>query len=64
MTKIGETTIGDVKDFDLVMLMYDLLEYSLSFSGTACILWFYSNNEATNFTNNNSVHTTHFAPFI
>ena len=64
MTKIGGTTIGDVKDFDLVMLIYDLLEYSLIFSGTACILWFYSNDEAVNFTNNNSVHTTHFVPFI
>ena len=29
--------------------MYNLLEYSSNYSGTTGILWFYSKNEATNF---------------
>ena len=44
-----ETTIDDAEDFDLVMLMYNLLEYSSNRSDTTGSLWFYSIDEATNF---------------
>ena len=32
--------------------MYNLIEYSSNHSGTAGTLWFYSKDEATDFTNN------------
>ena len=34
ITKIDETTIDDAKDLDLVMPMYNLIEYSSDYSGT------------------------------
>ena len=49
ITKIDETTIYDVEDVDAVMLMYNLLEYSSSYSDTTGGFWFYSKNERTNF---------------
>ena len=46
VTKIdGATT-------DLIMPMYNLREYSSNYSETTGILWFYSNNETSNFYNN------------
>ena len=47
--KVNETTIGDAKDLDLVMPMYNLIEYSSNYSETTGSLWFYSKDEATNF---------------
>ena len=47
--KTDETTIDDAENFDLVMLMYNLLEYSLNDSDITGSLWFYSRDEATNF---------------
>ena len=44
MIKIDGTTIHDAEDLDLVMLMYNLIEYSSN-------LWFYSKDEPTNFNN-------------
>ena len=49
ITKIDETTIDDAEDLDLVMPMYNLLEYSSNYSDTACSLWFNFEDEATNF---------------
>ena len=34
ITKIDETTIDDAKDLDLVMPMYNLIEYSSDYSET------------------------------
>ena len=34
------------------MLVYNLIEYSLNYYETTRSLWFHSNDEATNFTNN------------
>ena len=39
----------DAKDLELVMLMYNLIEYSSNYSEKAGSLWFYSNDKATNF---------------
>ena len=47
--KIDGTTTDNVEDLDLVMLMYNLIEYSSNYSETTGILWFYSKDEATNF---------------
>ena len=52
ITKIDVTTIDDGEDLDLVMPVYNLLEYSSNYSETIRSLWFYSNDEATDFDNN------------
>ena len=49
ITKIDGRTINDVEDLDLVMTMYNLIEYSSNYSDTTGSLWFYSKDEATNF---------------
>ena len=49
ITNIDETTIDDVEDLELVMPMYNFIEYSSNYSETTENLWFYSNDEATNF---------------
>ena len=38
----------DTEDLDLVMQMYNLLEYSSSYSDRTGSLWLYSKDEATN----------------
>ena len=48
ITKIDGITISDVKDLDLVMSMYNLLEYSSNHSYTTGNLCFYSKDQATN----------------
>ena len=40
ITKI-DGTIGDAEDLDLVMLMYNLIEYISNYSETTGSLWFY-----------------------
>ena len=47
--KIDETTIDGAEDLDLVMPMYNLIEYSSNHSETMGSLWFYSKDEATDF---------------
>ena len=47
--KIDGTTIDDAENLDLVIPMYNLLEYSLNCSETTGNLWFYSKDEGTNF---------------
>ena len=61
ITKIDET-IDDAEDLDLVMPMYNLIEYSSNYSETTGSLWFYSKDEATNF-NNNIENTDDFESF-
>ena len=41
-----------LKDLDLVMLMYNLLEYSSNYSDMTGSLWFYSKGEVTDFNAN------------
>ena len=49
ITKIDGITIDHAEDLDLVMPMYNLIEYSSNYSETTGSLWFYSKDEATNF---------------
>ena len=44
-------TIDDSEDLDLVMWIYNLIEYSSNCSETTGSLWFYSKDDATNFNN-------------
>ena len=50
--KIDETTIDGAEDLNLVMPMYNLIEYSSNHSETMGSLWFYSKDEATDFNAN------------
>ena len=47
--KIDGTAIDDAEDLDLVMSVYNIIEYSSKWSQTTGSLWFYSKDEATNF---------------
>ena len=49
ITKTEGTTINDVEDLDLIMSMYNLLEYSSNYSHMTDSLWFYSKYEAASF---------------
>ena len=40
--------MDDAEDLDLVMAMYNLIEYSSNYIDTTGTLWFYSKDEATN----------------
>ena len=59
ITKIDGKTIDDAEDLDLVMSMYNFLEYSSNYSDTTGSLWFYSKGEANSF-NANIVHNVAF----
>ena len=61
-TKIDRITVDDAEDLDLVMTMYNLIEYSSKFSETKRSLWFYSKDEATNF-NADIANTNNFQAF-
>ena len=61
-TKTDETTIDDAENLDLVMPMYNLIEYNSNYSGTTGSLWFCSKDEASNF-NNNIASTDNFKSF-
>ena len=60
IAKIDRTTTDDAEDLDLVMPMYNLIEYSSNYSETTGNFWFYSKDEATNFNadiaNNNKLN--------
>ena len=60
--KIDETTLDDAEDLDLVMLMYNLTEYSSNYSKTTRSLWFSSKDEATG-CNNDIANTNNFKSF-
>ena len=47
--KINGTTTDHAEDLDLVMPMYNLIEYSSNYSETTGSLWFYSKDKATSF---------------
>ena len=49
ITKIDGLAIDDAEDLDLVMPIYNLIEYSSSYSETTGSLRFYSKDEAINF---------------
>ena len=49
ITKIDGTTIDDAENLDLVMPMYNLIEYSSNYTETTGSLWFYSRKEATDY---------------
>ena len=49
VTKIDQTAIDDAENLDLVIPMYNLIEYSLNYSKATASLWFYSKAEETNF---------------
>ena len=49
--EIDGTTMDDAEDLDLVIPMYNLLEYSSNESDTTGSLWFYSNDKETDFNN-------------
>ena len=44
-SEINNTEIDNVKDIDIVMAMYNLTEYSNSYSRLSESLWQYYNNE-------------------
>ena len=46
ITKIDGTTIAGVQDWNLVMPMYNVIEFSLNYSDTTCSLCFYFKYEA------------------
>ena len=54
--------MDDVEDLDLVMPMYNLIEYSSNYSETTGSLWFYSKDEATDF-NVDLVNDNNFESF-
>ena len=48
ITKIDRTTTDDTENLDLVIPMYNNLEYSSKYSETEDSIWFYSKDEPTN----------------
>ena len=67
ISKINNTFIGNAEDLDILMLMYNLLEYSDNYSTKPGRLWnFYrdevnddaNENTADNYTTNNKKRTT------
>ena len=62
ITKIDGTTINYAEDLDLVIPMYNLIEYSSNYSETTGSLWFYSKDEASNF-NANIANDNNFKSF-
>ena len=52
ITRIDRTTIDDAEGLNLVMPMYNLIDYNSVYSETIGSLWFCSKDEATNFNSN------------
>ena len=59
ITEIDGTTKDHAEDLDLVMLMYNLLEYSSNYSDRTVSLWFLSKDVANHF-NANIANTNAF----
>ena len=53
MSKINNTFIGNAEDFDIVIQMYDLLEYSENYSVTSRSLWNFDRDEINDDGNEN-----------
>ena len=49
MIKIDGTTIDDADHLDLVIPIFNVIDYSWNYSETTGGLWFYSKNEGNNF---------------
>ena len=62
LQKIDGKTINDVEDLNLVILMYNLLEYGWNYFDTTGGLWFYFKDGATDF-NNAIADTNDFMSF-
>ena len=62
ITKFDGATRDDPGDLDLVMLIYNLIEYSPNCSETTESLWFYYKDETTNF-NADIANTNNFKSF-
>ena len=62
MTKIDGTTAGNTEEEDMVIPMYNLIEYSLNYSDLTGSLRFYCKDEETNFGNDNA-HDDNFKSF-
>ena len=62
MTKSDGIAVDDTEDLDLIMLMYNLIEYYSKCSETAGSLWFYKKDEAIDF-NNNIANDDNFKSF-
>ena len=62
ITKIDGKTIDDAEELDLVMPVYNLIEYSSKYSETTGSVWLYSKDEANNF-NVNIPDTNGFKSF-
>ena len=68
VSEINNTNVDDAKYIDIIMHMYDLIEYSDNYSKTSGSLWQYTkdipalddNNEITDFTNNNLTDSFNF----
>ena len=68
VSEINNTNVDDAKDIDIVMPMYNLIEYSDNYSKASGSLWQYcedmpaidNNNAIVNFTNNNLTETFNF----
>ena len=48
ISRINNTDIGDVQDIDIVMPMYNLIEYSHNYSKTSGSLWQYYKDDPNN----------------
>ena len=69
ISEINNTQVDNAKDFDIVMLMYNLIEYSNNYAKTSGGLWQYckdipavdnNNNAIFNFTENNLTDSLNF----
>ena len=54
ISKINNTLIDNAEDLDIVMPMYNLLEYSKNYRNTAGSLWNYNRDDLTDDRNNNN----------
>ena len=57
ITKINDTKIDNAEDLDVVMPMYNLLEYSKNYRKTTGSLWNYYRDESNSRTDNNVTHS-------
>ena len=68
ISEINNTQVGNAKDLDIVIPMYNLIEYSDNYSKTSGSLWQYckdipavdNNNAIVNFTENNLTDSFNF----
>ena len=68
MTKINNTQVDNAKDIDIVMPMYNLIEYSDNYAKATGSLWQYckdiparnNNNQIVNFAANNLTDSFNF----